>query len=103
MANALGELPLMSTAMQRGEVLYSKVRALTRVVTARNEEELLFFARAATAAHVEKFVRGWRLVDQQEELDEANRLHMSRSLQVWSEEDGMVVVRGRLEPEAGRR
>ncbi len=49
-ARALAELPHLSAAMQRGDLSYSKVRALTRVATPANETELLDFARCATAA-----------------------------------------------------
>ena len=56
-------MPLLSAAMARGEISFSKVRALTRVATPVNEEELLTFAKAGTAAHVEKVVRAWRRVD----------------------------------------
>jgi hypothetical protein len=34
-ARALGALPLLSAAMLRGEISYSKVRALTRIATPR--------------------------------------------------------------------
>jgi len=51
-ARALATLPLLSAAMARGEVSFSKVRALTRVATPRNEGELLELAKAGTAAHV---------------------------------------------------
>src|SRR6188508_536933 len=44
-AHALAGLPLLSAAMARGELSFSKVRALTRVATAANEEELLTFAK----------------------------------------------------------
>lgn len=37
-ANALVVLPLLSTALERGEISYAKVRALTRVATPQNEE-----------------------------------------------------------------
>jgi hypothetical protein len=40
-------------------------------------------------------------VDRQAEAEEAHRRHQSRSLTVYHDDDGMVVVRGRLEPEAG--
>ena len=43
-ARALEELPLISRAMSRGEVSFSKVRALTRTATPDNEAELLKFA-----------------------------------------------------------
>ena len=49
-ARALGALPLLSAAMRRGEISYSKVRALTRIATPATEEELLRFGRAGTAA-----------------------------------------------------
>ncbi|HSE95316.1 MAG TPA: DUF222 domain-containing protein, partial [Methylomirabilota bacterium] len=61
----------------------------------------LAVGRAGTAAHVERIVRGWRVVDRQVENRTAATRHRSRSLQVYSDADGMVVVRGRLPPEAG--
>ncbi|HEV3073209.1 MAG TPA: DUF222 domain-containing protein [Thermoanaerobaculia bacterium] len=62
-ARALGSLPLLSAAMRHGEISYSKVRALTRIATPANEQDLLIFGRAGTAAHVERLVRGMRRVD----------------------------------------
>src|SRR3989454_4450604 len=100
-AHALGTLPLMGQALARGELSYAKVRALTRVATSETEARLLAVGRAGTAAHVERLVRGWRRVDRLAEARESARQHASRSLQVYQDEDGMVAVRGRLEPEAG--
>src|SRR6058998_2107739 len=100
-ARALGTLPLMGQALARGELSYAKVRALPRVATSETEARLLAVGRAGTAAHVERLVRGWRRVDRLAEARESARQHASRSLQVYQDEDGMVVVRGRLEPEAG--
>ncbi len=100
-AKALGELPLLSEAMGCGELSYSKVRALTRVATPENEVELLEFARAGTAAHVEKLVRAWRRVDRQDEVQHENRRHAKRYLQAYTDEDGMVVLKARLDPEVG--
>jgi hypothetical protein len=100
-AKALGELPLLSEAMRCGELSYSKVRALTRVATAENEAELLEFAQVGTAAHVETLVRAWRRVDRRDELEHENLRHASRYLQAYTDEDGMVVLRARLDPEAG--
>src|SRR5205823_4581578 len=62
---------------------------------------LLELGRAGTAAHVERIVRGWRCVDRRAEAREAKHRHTSRALRVYPDEDGMVVVRGRLEPEVG--
>ncbi len=100
-ARALGTLPRLAQALARGELSYSKVRALTRVATPETEERLLAVGRAGTAEHVERIVRGWRRVDRLAEAQETARRHTSRALHVYQDEDGMVVIRGRLEPEIG--
>jgi hypothetical protein len=100
-ARALGTLPRLAEALARGELSYAKVRALTRVATPETEARLLGVGRAGTAAHVEQIVRGWRCVDRRAEAREAKRRHASRALHVYQAEDGMVVLRGRLEPEVG--
>ena len=100
-ARALGKLPKLSDAMRRGVVSYSKVRAVTRVATPETEQALLDVALCGTAAHVEQIVRGWRRVDRTAEAAEDRRRHETRSLRTWVDDDGMVVVRGRLTPEVG--
>src|SRR5438552_4350005 len=100
-ARALGTLPRLAEALARGEISYAKVRAVTRVATPETEERLLAVARAGTAEHVERIARGWRRVARQAELRETTRQHASRALHVYQDEDGTVVVRGRLTPEAG--
>jgi 5-methylcytosine-specific restriction endonuclease McrA len=71
------------------------------VATPETEEQLLAFGRTGTAAHVERLVRGWRRVDRLAEARETARQHKSRALHVYQDDDGMVIVRGRLEPEVG--
>ena len=100
-ARALGTLPRLARAFACGEISYSKVRAVTRVATPETEEQLLGVARAGTAVHVERIVRGWRYVDRQAEAQESTRHHKSRALHVSYDDDGMVVVRGRLTAEVG--
>jgi 5-methylcytosine-specific restriction endonuclease McrA len=100
-ARALGTLPRLVQALARGELSYAKVRALTRVATPETEEPLLAIGRAGTAEHVERIVRGWRRVDRQAEAQETARRHAGRALHVYQDEDGMVIVRGRLAPEVG--
>ena len=95
-ARALGTLPRVGQALARGELSYSKVRALTRVATPETEERLVAVGKAGTAEHVERIVRGWRRMDRKAEAREADRQHKSRALHVYQDEDGMVVVRGRL-------
>lgn len=100
-ARALADLPRIASAMAEGQVSYAKVRALTRVATAENEAALLDVALRATAAQVERFVRGWRRVDRASEAHEDERRHLTRELRAWVDDDGMLVLRGRLTPEAG--
>src|SRR5882672_4479478 len=100
-ARALGTLPRLAQALARGELSYAKVRALTRVATRETEERLLAVGRAGTADYVERIVRGWRRVDRKAEAREDAQRHASRALHVYQDEDGMVVLRGRLEPEGG--
>src|SRR5437764_12572332 len=100
-ARALGTLPRLAHALARGELSYAKVRALTRVATPATEERLLEVGRSGTAEHVERIVRGWRRVDRTAEAREAAERHKCRALRVYRDHDGMIVVRGRLEPEVG--
>ena len=100
-AHALAQLPKVSDAMRRGRVSYSKVRAITRVATPETEQSLLDVALAGTAAHVERVVRAWRQTDRAAERDEEHQRQADRSLRTWVDDDGMVVVRGRLSPEVG--
>ena len=100
-ARALEDLPLLSDAMQRGQLSYSKVRALTRVATPANERRLLGFAECAPASYVERLARAWGRVDRQAEATDERRRHERRNLSTWVDDDGMVVIRGRLSPEVG--
>jgi len=81
-----------------GELSYSKVRAITRIATAEIEHELVEMARYATAAQLERLVRGYRRVVS---LESAEAAHRDRFLDCEWEEDGRLRVRGRLAPEDG--
>src|SRR2546428_5923770 len=100
-ARARGSLPRLAHALAGGELSYAKVRALTRVATPETEERLLKVGKTGTAEHVERIVRGWRQVDQIAEARDTARRHKSRALHIYKDEDGMVVIRGRLAPEVG--
>jgi hypothetical protein len=71
------------------------------VATPETEERLLAVGRAGTAEHVEMIVRGWRRMDRKAEVDESTGRHRHRAVHVYPDADGMVVIRGRLEPEVG--
>jgi hypothetical protein len=59
-ARALWHLPQIEAAFHRGDLSYSKVRALTRVATDRNETDLLDYALRASAADLENYCRRLR-------------------------------------------
>ncbi len=102
-ARALGELPLLSKALAKGELGYSKVRALTRIASSGNEADLLNIGLHGTAQHVEKFVRLYRRAKRAEETERADAQHENRGLTFWHEDDGTVVLHGRFPPEMGAR
>ena len=100
-AHRLRELPEVARAFARGELSYSKVRALTRVEDLADEGALLELAQNASAAQLERIVRGYRTVVSIEAG--AERQFAERSVS-WSwDEDGALVVRGRLPAEQGAR
>src|SRR3970282_1773481 len=65
-ARALEQLPEISDAFEKGEISYSKVRAMTRVATPANESVLVHVARRGTAAHVERLVRKYHWTQRRE-------------------------------------
>ena len=73
------------------------MRALTRVAVPRNEAELLQLAGVLTASQLERALRSYRRVT----TAEACELHDREQLDYYWDEDGSLVVRGRLAPEDG--
>ena len=100
-AHALAELPKISASFREGRVSYSKVRAMTRVATRKNEEFLLHIARNGTAGHVERLVSHYRRTNRLQALQEENRSHALRELSWYTDDDGMWVLNGRLSAEQG--
>lgn len=100
-AHALSALPLIHDSFRKSVISYSKVRAMSRVATAQNEECLLMIATHGTAAHVETVVRGYRRSKADLELGQANERHQRRKLNWCFDDDGMLLVRARLTPEDG--
>ena len=100
-ARALEDLPEIGASMARGELSFSKIRALTRVATPTNESDLLELARGATAHQLERMIRAFRRGSREEEEERERRLHESRSFSVFPDEEGMYPVKGRLPAEVG--
>jgi hypothetical protein len=96
-ANALGKLPLIDAALEKGELSYSKVRAVTRVATAENEELLLHMARGATGAALEKVCGRFA------GLDKSRRNEERRFVRRRHVPDGSVRIEVRLEADEATR
>ena len=78
-AHALKALPAIAMAFAKGDLSYSKARALTRVANGKNEDALLAFASHTTAARVEERCRELRC-GTAASTDEAERAHARRAL-----------------------
>ena len=87
-AQALEGLPMISAAMARGALSYSKVRALTRVATAETEDTLLMIALHGTAHHVETLVRRYRRAQEACELDREAIQYANRGVNWFYDDDG---------------
>jgi hypothetical protein len=98
-AHKLGEFPATDDALRRGELSYSKVRAILRVTTPANEAMLLECARLSTASQLEKLSRKYARVqahgkDARPQDDEPRRYVRRRDTV-----DGMVKIEAVLHPE----
>jgi hypothetical protein len=100
-ARALKELPAISEALRKGELSYSKVRAMTRIADERNEHYLLMIARHGTAFHVERLVAHYRRCKRAEEVNAGNARHARRALDYFYDDDGFLVFKARLPADLG--
>ena len=96
-AEALQELPATRAAFSRGELTFTKVRALTRVATASSEEGLLELAEALTASQLERALRAFRRVA----AADVRETHELEFVDYYFEEDGSLYLRARLAAEDG--
>ena len=98
-ARALTELPKISEAMRRGELSFSQVRALTRAADPEDEDELLEHARTMSTAQLEKLMRSWKKLGREDQAALEARIHESRTLSIFPDDEGAYLIRGRLEPQ----
>ena len=97
-ARALRTLPLTKAEFAAGRLSYSKVRAITRVGTAVNEDELVQAAQAASAVQLDRLCAGIRTGAP---IADVNDRHRRRRLTYRVEDDGSVCVSVRSSPEDG--
>ena len=111
-ARALRELPKVHAAFGQGRISFSKVRAVSRVATAENEDDLLHVALHNPAAHVERLVRGLRKA--RRNLDEEDQRRrdgghgspgdaVQPQVQWRWDDDGSLKIWGRLSAHDGAR
>ena len=102
-ARALRDLPLIDAGFERGEVSYSKVRAMTRAATPENEKQLLNIARHGTAAHMERLVRVYRRCRKRAGESRAEAaMRREERFYCFAEDDEMMTFGGRVPAEQGR-
>ena len=97
-AHALVRFPLIAQAMASGQLSYSKVRAITRVVTEATEADWVQLALAGTTNQVERMVSAARRADPGPEHREAKQW-AQRGMWHQVQPDGSVVITLRLPPE----
>jgi len=125
-AKALEGLPKTNEAFEKGELSYSKVRAMTRVATEENESYLLGIAEYGTAEHVIKLAGAFRTVSRSEDFDGADamsvigefhesvvvsehelelrreqKLYEARDVSCYQDDDGMWIIKAKLPAEEG--
>ena len=102
-ARALRALPTIDAAFERGQISYSKVRAMTRAATPGNEAQLLNIARHGTAEHIERLVRVYRRCRKRAETSpgETERRREER-FYCFDEDEDTTVFGGRVSAEQGR-
>ena len=100
-ALALLDLPQCSEGFARGELSYSKVRAMTRAANVFNEATLVDYALKATAHQVEEHCRRLRNADRRQSTPDARRAWQARSLKRTCHPDGMMSIYVELPREQG--
>jgi hypothetical protein len=96
-AEALQELPLIRGAFGRGELTFTKVRALTTVASPASEQGLLDLAFALTAGQLERALRAFRRLGS----EQARESHEVEYVDYHWAEDGSLFLRARLSAEDG--
>ena len=100
-ALALLDLPQCSEGFAKGELSYSKVRAMTRAANVFNEATLVDYALKATAHQVEEHCRRLRNANRHQSTPDARRAWQARSLKRTCHPDGMMSIYVELPREQG--
>jgi hypothetical protein len=95
-ARALEDLPITTAAFAAGQLSYSKVRAITRVASAKSEAALVEVAMHGTASHLDRIVAGYCTVERNVDPDRAKAQLRRRGVWLTTDDDGTatLTVRG---------
>ena len=98
-ARALTTLPVTREAFAAGTLSYSKVRAISRLATADDEDGWVACALGCTAAQLDRLSLACRRIGRARSESRASHEKLS-----WRhDDDGMLVICARLAPEHGAR
>jgi len=122
-AKALAGLPKINIAFEKGELSFSKVRAMTRAATDINEPFLLMIAEYGTTQHMETLVKSFRTVSRsmkreeaadvnvdiseekkelkQQDIQQDDLIKDKRSVTCYQDDDGMWIIHAKLPAEEG--
>jgi 5-methylcytosine-specific restriction endonuclease McrA len=100
-AHALAELPKISERFDKGQLSFSKVRAITRIADASNEDYLLMIADHGTAHHVEKLVSKYRTAKRLQDVDIVQAQYNNREMTHYYDDAGCLVIKARLPADQG--
>ena len=99
--HSLRERTQIAQAFSQGTISYAKVAAIAPVATQATEELMLDWATEASAEQTATFARNWRRQVANSELDQTQSRYDLRYADWFSDDDGFLRLRARLEPEEG--
>jgi hypothetical protein len=98
-ARALASLPKVDALFARGELSYSKVRAITRAATPESEQYFIDVAMHATATQIEQLARAYQRVHNLSGDSWQQQLGRRRFVRRCETAGGMVRIEMQLPPE----
>ena len=99
--HALDELPLVHDAFATNALSYAKARILTRWADSENEADLLDLAYERTANRLTTAIAKY-LADDETDDERDQRQHENRSVTVYTDAEGMVIIRAALPANIGK-
>jgi len=94
-AKALANLPCIAKELEAGKISYSKVRIVTRVATPETDAKYAYLCLNSPVHFLEETIRAHTKILDTDTPD----LERRRYFDMHTDDDGMVVVRGRLAPD----